>query len=60
MNAEHGCVNCNGNQEGEVKANIYLGRTTDGKIRAIKLCIGESHEPGLTLNLMSMVVALGG
>nr|WP_285900918.1 penicillin-binding protein [Arenibacter sp. TNZ] len=58
-NAEHGCVIVMETKTGEVKAISNLGRTTDGKYyERLNYAIGESHEPGSTFKLMSMVVAL--
>ncbi|MCK0147828.1 transpeptidase family protein [Arenibacter sp. F26102] len=58
-NAEHGCVIVMETETGEIKAISNLGRTTDGKYyERLNYAIGESHEPGSTFKLMSMVVAL--
>ncbi|RTE53623.1 PASTA domain-containing protein [Arenibacter aquaticus] len=58
-NAEHGCVIVMETKTGEVKAISNLGRTTGGKYyERLNYAIGESHEPGSTFKLMSMVVAL--
>tara|TARA_R110000868_G_scaffold1635_8_gene13117 strand:- start:1005 stop:2942 length:1938 start_codon:yes stop_codon:yes gene_type:complete len=58
-NAEHGCVIVMETKTGEVKAISNLGRTSDGKYyERLNYAIGESHEPGSTFKLMSMVVAL--
>lgn len=58
-NAEHGCVIVMETKTGEVKAISNLGRTTEGKYyERLNYAIGESHEPGSTFKLMSMVVAL--
>ncbi|NNG11554.1 MAG: transpeptidase family protein [Arenibacter sp.] len=58
-NAEHGCVIVMEIKTGEVKAISNLGRTTEGKYyERLNYAIGESHEPGSTFKLMSMVVAL--
>ena len=58
-NAEHGCVIVMETKTGEVKAISNLGRTGEGKYyERLNYAIGESHEPGSTFKLMSMVVAL--
>ncbi len=58
-NAEHGCVIVMETRTGEVKAISNLGRTSEGKYyERLNYAIGESHEPGSTFKLMSMVVAL--
>ncbi|GBF20946.1 stage V sporulation protein D [Arenibacter sp. NBRC 103722] len=58
-NAEHGCVIVMETKTGEVKAISNLGRTSEGKYyERLNYAIGESHEPGSTFKLMSMVVAL--
>ncbi|MDX1326575.1 MAG: penicillin-binding protein, partial [Arenibacter sp.] len=57
--AAHGSVIVMETETGEVKAISNLGRTSDGKYyERLNYAIGESHEPGSTFKLMSMVVAL--
>ncbi|QWX84204.1 transpeptidase family protein [Cellulophaga sp. HaHaR_3_176] len=57
--ADHGCVIVMETKTGEVKAISNLGRTEGGKYyERLNYAIGESHEPGSTFKLMSMVVAL--
>lgn len=57
--AEHGSVIVMETKTGEVKAISNLGRTSDGRYyERLNYAIGESHEPGSTFKLMSMVVAL--
>lgn len=57
--ADHGCVIVMETQTGEVKAISNLGRTEDGKYyERLNYAIGESHEPGSTFKLMSLVAAL--
>ena len=57
--AEHGTVVVMETKTGEVKAISNLGRTESGKYyERLNYAIGESHEPGSTFKLMSMVVAL--
>ncbi len=57
--ADHGCVIVMETKTGEVKAISNLGRTTDGKYyERLNYAIGESHEPGSTFKLMSLVAAL--
>ncbi|MCX2719166.1 penicillin-binding protein [Lentiprolixibacter aurantiacus] len=57
--AEHGCVIVMETQTGEIKAISNLGRTSDGKYyERLNYAIGESHEPGSTFKLMSLVAAL--
>lgn len=57
--AEHGCVIVMETKSGEVKAISNLGRTNDGKYyERLNYAIGESHEPGSTFKLMSLVAAL--
>ena len=44
---------------GEVKAISNLGRTEEGKYyERLNYAVGESHEPGSTFKLMSMIAAL--
>ena len=57
--ADHGCVVVMETKTGEVKAISNLGRTKDGKYyERLNYAVGESHEPGSTFKLMSMVAAL--
>jgi len=57
--ADHGCVIVMETRTGEVKAISNLGRTEDGKYyERLNYAIGESHEPGSTFKLMSIVAAL--
>ncbi len=57
--ADHGCVIVMETATGEVKAISNLGRTEEGKYyERLNYAIGESHEPGSTFKLMSLVAAL--
>lgn len=57
--ADHGCVIVMETRTGEVKAIANLGVTKKGKYyERLNYAIGESHEPGSTFKLMSMVAAL--
>ena len=57
--ADHGCVIVMETASGEVKAISNLGRTEEGKYyERLNYAIGESHEPGSTFKLMSLVAAL--
>jgi cell division protein FtsI (penicillin-binding protein 3) len=57
--AEHGTVVVMETKTGQIKAISNLGRTKSGKYyERLNHAIGESHEPGSTFKLMSMVVAL--
>lgn len=57
--ADHGCVIVMETETGEVKAISNLGRTEAGKYyERLNYAIGESHEPGSTFKLMSLVAAL--
>ncbi len=57
--ADHGCVIVMETKTGEIKAISNLGRTEDGKYyEKLNYAIGESHEPGSTFKLMSLVAAL--
>jgi len=57
--AEHGTVVVMETETGEIKAISNLGRTKNGKYyERLNYAVGESHEPGSTFKLMSMVVAL--
>jgi len=57
--ADHGCVIVMETKTGEVKAISNLGITGKGKYyERLNYAIGESHEPGSTFKLMSLVAAL--
>lgn len=57
--ADHGCVVVMETNTGAVKAISNLGRTKEGKYyERLNYAVGESHEPGSTFKLMSMVAAL--
>ena len=57
--AEHGCVVVMETKTGEIKAISNLGRTSEGKYYEDRnYAVYESHEPGSTFKLMSMVAAL--
>jgi len=57
--ADHGCVIVMETKTGEVKAISNLGVNSVGKYyERLNYAIGESHEPGSTFKLMSMVAAL--
>lgn len=57
--ADHGCVIVMETKTGEVKAISNLGMTKEGKYyERLNYAIGESHEPGSTFKLMSLVAAL--
>ena len=57
--ADHGCVIVMETKTGEIKAISNLGITSSGKYyERLNYAIGESHEPGSTFKLMSMVAAL--
>nr|WP_286174859.1 penicillin-binding protein [Cytophaga sp. FL35] len=57
--ADHGCVIVMETETGEVKAISNLGRTEAGKYyERLNYAVGESHEPGSTFKLMTMVAAL--
>ncbi|PCJ97371.1 MAG: penicillin-binding protein [Flavobacteriaceae bacterium] len=57
--ADHGCVIVMETKTGEVKAISNLGRTSEGKYyERLNYAVGESHEPGSTFKLMSLVAAL--
>ncbi len=58
-NADHGCVVVMETETGEIKAISNLGRTEEGKYyEKLNYAVGESHEPGSTFKLMSMIAAL--
>ena len=57
--ADHGTVVVMETRTGEIKAISNLGRTSDGKYyEKLNYAVGESHEPGSTFKLMSLVAAL--
>ena len=57
--ADHGSVIVMETETGEVKAISNLGQTKSGKYyERLNYAIGESHEPGSTFKLMSLVAAL--
>ncbi len=57
--ADHGTVVVMETETGEVKAISNLGRNKEGKYyERLNYAVGESHEPGSTFKLMSMIVAL--
>ena len=54
--AEHGLAVVMEVLSGEIKAIVNLGRTKNGKYyEKLNYAIGESHEPGSTFKLMSMI-----
>jgi len=57
--ADHGSVIVMETETGEIKAISNLGQTEEGKYyERLNYAIGESHEPGSTFKLMSLVAAL--
>ncbi len=57
--AEHGTIVVMETKTGEIKAISNLGRTKAGKYyEKLNYAVGESHEPGSTFKLMTMVAAL--
>jgi len=57
--ADHGSVVLMEVKTGEIKAIANLGRTSNGSYyEKLNYAVGESHEPGSTFKLMSMIVAL--
>ncbi len=57
--ADHGCVVVMEVATGEIKAISNLGRTEQGKYyERLNYAVGESHEPGSTFKLVSLVAAL--
>lgn len=57
--ADHGTVVVMETKTGEIKAMSNLGSNPEGLyLERLNYAIGESHEPGSTFKLMSMVVAL--
>ncbi len=57
--ADHGTVVVMEVKTGEIKAIANLGRNREGKYyERLNYAVGESHEPGSTFKLMSIMVAL--
>ncbi|MEM8848036.1 MAG: penicillin-binding protein 2, partial [Bacteroidota bacterium] len=57
--ADHGSVVVMETKTGEIKAISNLGRTSEGKYyEKLNYAVGESHEPGSTFKLMSLIAAL--
>ncbi len=57
--ADHGCVVVMETKTGEIRAISNLGRTSDGKYYEKRnYAVYESHEPGSSFKLMSIVAAL--
>jgi cell division protein FtsI (penicillin-binding protein 3) len=57
--AEHGTAIVMETRTGEIKAISNLGRTEEGTYyERLNYAVGESHEPGSTFKLMSLVAAL--
>lgn len=57
--ADHGTVVVMETKTGEIKAISNLGRNKEGNYyERLNYAVGESHEPGSTFKLMSMIVAL--
>ncbi len=57
--AHHGCVVVMETKTGDIKAISNLARTSKGKYyERLNYAVGESHEPGSTFKLMSMVALL--
>lgn len=57
--ANHGCVVVMETKTGAIKAISNLGRTEEGTYyERLNYAVGESHEPGSTFKLMSLVAAL--
>lgn len=57
--ADHGTVVVMEVKTGEIKAISNLGRTAEGKYyERLNYAIGESHEPGSTFKLMTLIAAL--
>ena len=58
-NADHGCAVVMETKTGEIKAISNLGRTSDGKYYEKRnYAVWESHEPGSTFKLASLMAAL--
>ncbi len=59
FDADHGCVIVMETKTGAVKAISNLGRTSSGKYyERLNYAVGESHEPGSTFKVASLLVAL--
>ena len=59
FDAEHGSVVVMETKTGAIKAISNLGRTSNGKYyEKLNYAVGESHEPGSTFKLMSMIAAI--
>ena len=57
--ADHGCVVVMETETGEIKAISNLGITSNSNYyEKLNYAVGESHEPGSTFKLMSLVAAL--
>ncbi|MBK79143.1 MAG: penicillin-binding protein [Flavobacteriaceae bacterium] len=57
--AEHGLAVVMEVASGEIRAIVNLGRTNQGKYyEKLNYAVGESHEPGSTFKLMSMISLL--
>jgi len=57
--ADHGSVVIMETETGAIKAISNLARTSEGKYyERLNYAVGESHEPGSTFKLMSMMAAL--
>ncbi len=57
--ADHGCVVVMETKTGAIKAISNLGRTEEGTYyEKLNYAVGESHEPGSTFKLMSLIAAL--
>ncbi|MGB5363502.1 MAG: penicillin-binding protein [Aureibaculum sp.] len=57
--ADHGSAVVMETKTGEIKAISNLGRNKNGKYyERLNYAVGESHEPGSTFKLMSLMVAL--
>ncbi len=57
--ADHGSVVVMETATGEIKAISNLGRNSEGKYyERLNYAVGESHEPGSTFKLMSLIAAL--
>lgn len=59
FNADHGCAVVMETETGEIKAISNLGRTSEGKyFEKRNYAVWESHEPGSTFKLASLMAAL--
>mgnify|MGYP001945606930 CR=1 FL=1 len=57
--ADHGCVVVMETKTGNVKAIVNLGRTSEGKFfEKRNYAVWESHEPGSTFKVASLLIAL--